>query len=370
MQLGKLIKYHRTRQGITQKELANGICSISYLSKIENGSITPNNDVIKLITSRLNISIQKDNDNNDEIKEKIFYWYRLIKERDKEKAKQKWKELENIYYTTSNLEAKQLLAVMKFIYEITFNNINQVKETYEKVKEAKSLFDNETLYYFYKFESLYFYYLNDLNAALVSLKQCEKIYDKIDLIDYDLYYNLSFFYKKTYQMQKSNYYAYTLLTLAQKNINIKFIINANMILAANYIRLGEYNSAEEILLKLKENVERNNVQITALIHHNLGYIYYQWNNLDKALNHLETALEYHINEFDKIDTLFILALVYNAKGNKDKLDIIISKGKQLANKLNYKKFIYKFYILEKKIAKKTLDLSFISKLEKEIVPYF
>lgn len=48
MEVGKIIKIERQRKNIRQDELAIGICSPSYLSKIETGSAFPSEEILKL----------------------------------------------------------------------------------------------------------------------------------------------------------------------------------------------------------------------------------------------------------------------------------------------------------------------------------
>ncbi|WP_144522559.1 transcriptional regulator [Bacillus pumilus] len=54
--IGQIIKLYRYKQNMTQSELAEGICSVSHLSKIENGSKEANQDTINLLLERLGIS--------------------------------------------------------------------------------------------------------------------------------------------------------------------------------------------------------------------------------------------------------------------------------------------------------------------------
>jgi len=61
MSFGRKIKFYREKNGITQGKLAKGICSIPYLSKIENNKTIPSEEVLHLLCERLGISyIQKD----------------------------------------------------------------------------------------------------------------------------------------------------------------------------------------------------------------------------------------------------------------------------------------------------------------------
>lgn len=54
---GNLIKVERMRKNMKQSVLARGICSISYLSKIENNQTTPSDEVLELIFERLELDV-------------------------------------------------------------------------------------------------------------------------------------------------------------------------------------------------------------------------------------------------------------------------------------------------------------------------
>ena len=47
--IGSFIKKKRKEMQVTQDEISNGICSVSYLSKIENNQIVPNDYYVREI---------------------------------------------------------------------------------------------------------------------------------------------------------------------------------------------------------------------------------------------------------------------------------------------------------------------------------
>ena len=54
---GRLIKYHRQQQGLKQDDVAVGICTPSYLSRIENGLVIAEPSVYELLLARLGIDL-------------------------------------------------------------------------------------------------------------------------------------------------------------------------------------------------------------------------------------------------------------------------------------------------------------------------
>jgi HTH-type transcriptional regulator, quorum sensing regulator NprR len=55
---GKIIKFYRERRSMTQKDLGDGICSVTHVSKIERGLTEVSHDTIQLLADRLGIQIQ------------------------------------------------------------------------------------------------------------------------------------------------------------------------------------------------------------------------------------------------------------------------------------------------------------------------
>lgn len=56
--IGQTIKWHRIRQGITQEQLAEGICSSAYLSKLENNQISFNKEIVSQLCERLSFLLK------------------------------------------------------------------------------------------------------------------------------------------------------------------------------------------------------------------------------------------------------------------------------------------------------------------------
>ena len=55
MGIGSKIRYFRTKNNLTQKELAVGVCATSYLSKIENEIVEPSDEMLDIFSSKLGL---------------------------------------------------------------------------------------------------------------------------------------------------------------------------------------------------------------------------------------------------------------------------------------------------------------------------
>ncbi len=82
--IGEVIRRIRLEKNYTQNTLSKGLCSVSYLSKLENGRIIPKNNTIQRISERLDIDstyLQAHLDASAFIREVIvFFFYEDIEE--------------------------------------------------------------------------------------------------------------------------------------------------------------------------------------------------------------------------------------------------------------------------------------------------
>lgn len=57
--LGENVRYHRLQRGLSQQELADGICSVQLISSIERGTNNPRVSMLEKIADRLNVPLKK-----------------------------------------------------------------------------------------------------------------------------------------------------------------------------------------------------------------------------------------------------------------------------------------------------------------------
>ncbi|WBX80496.1 helix-turn-helix transcriptional regulator [Virgibacillus salarius] len=76
IEIGPFIKLQRTKQEMTQGELAEGIVSLSYLSKIENKKTDASPEIIQLLCNRLGIELIDGVDTD--LQKKCKQWYAML----------------------------------------------------------------------------------------------------------------------------------------------------------------------------------------------------------------------------------------------------------------------------------------------------
>ncbi|MFY3792430.1 helix-turn-helix domain-containing protein [Ureibacillus sp. MALMAid1270] len=75
MKIGDVIRFKRIEQGISQEDLAAGICTNSYLSRIENNHVTPDEEIYRLLLGKLGADYDQVIYDSVEIENDLDDWY-------------------------------------------------------------------------------------------------------------------------------------------------------------------------------------------------------------------------------------------------------------------------------------------------------
>src|SRR5699024_9351135 len=115
MQIGSKIRLHRIKKNMTQEELADGIISVSYLSKIENNQTIASDEVMEFLCQRLDIDYIIEEDDN--IRLYCNRWFKqLLEARDMRKIKQIRQLMLNYRDKLYNNELSQLIELHMIRY--------------------------------------------------------------------------------------------------------------------------------------------------------------------------------------------------------------------------------------------------------------
>lgn len=361
---------------MTLEQLSEGICSVSYLSKIEHGDKS-SEDTIKRLCERLGISYE-DVDNQeelDEINELLDEWYKAIRDQNINIVK----DIENnITIRLKKIEDPHPL--LKYdLYKVRLllleRNFDGAYSLLEEVEKFKDIFTTELQYFFFHFKSIYVYYNNeDYEKTLSYLKKAEEILEnKLNLSEQEsaeLYYQLSLNYIYSYKIGKSINYAYRALNIFEKNYNLKRISDCQTLLGICYRRIHNYQQTEyhyRQALKFAELYDDD--ERRGIIHHNIGFVYSCQGKSKEAIDHLGKSLKYRINIDPKSRcyTLYLLAKEFLNIKETNKAQKIIYEGLSLAKKHNIKDSYFEFKILDVQINNKDC---YESLLRKEAIPFF
>ncbi|SEA83657.1 Helix-turn-helix [Thalassobacillus cyri] len=289
---GKLIYLERIRKRMTQDQLSRGICSVPYLSKLENQRINePNPETISLLLKKLAIDYTSQTSLVSETIADLEQWYSSI-------TSKNMQDIENIYIKLEQLQLNRypdlniwfkLISIRYFIYQKDGKSAEKIKQ------ELAGTLDKLDSYQ--KFYYLYFSGLIDcLNKAytegLCKLHDAEKIANDHSVNDPELLYHLALTYSHINNSSLAIYYSQSAKRFFDQNMNIHRGLDCQVILGINFLRIKRYDNAEQVfrdILRISQSI--NDPKLPGKTYHNLGFLYAEKEDFTTALSYYHKALD-------------------------------------------------------------------------------
>ncbi|MYL49676.1 transcriptional regulator [Halobacillus litoralis] len=370
---GSLIKQHRKFKNLTLEDLASGICSVSYLSKIEHDIISASDDIYRLLGERLNIKLTDINEEFDEqIHNALLEWNYAAQMRDFPLMDELYEKCKTSLEDNQNIELVNLYQIIE-VRHIMTKERKPIDE--KKLKEIRTTYEgatNEYKFFFHKIVGVHHLFLGELPQALHHFNDTEKLMKKLPIDDGEVYMHLALTYSKSRAYVESTHYAFRALDLYKSTLHYSRMVDSYIIIAINYNSLGALQIAEEYLLKVLRIAKYHlPIHETRRIYHNLGSNYINQEKYDQAYHYLQKAYDIETEETPfKAATIYMLALASFHNREKQLCEEYIHQGEKIAEENNYLKYKHKFYILKYMLNEKTLNEEFIKKLEDIIIPDF
>lgn len=298
------LKRKRIERGMKLGDVASGICSISYLSRVENNQSFPSEDNLKLLFERLDLSYEEVKRNRDD---NVFE--EMIK---KELTFDKTKVIDEISKIISlNAYTNIELDLLVLFGSILSKNYEEAKTILAKQEFNLELFNQkEMIFYLYLF-SRYLFETNQNKRAYSQIKVLNSIVinnSVYKLAIYDLSLDIAFVMGENEQVVRFYY----LLDQTDNNylFKNKLLLHKMKVLAV----CSTFNPQETIeeFLKLKKMLNMHDPVIRKSYYYCLALVYLKNNSKQKCLEILR----------DNLDDLKSLALYgYLAKNigsNSDK----------------------------------------------------
>lgn len=369
MKIGSLIKFHRTKQGLTQQTLADGICSVPHLSKIENNSKEANEETIRLLLERLSIDLQDVEKLEEEIKELLKLFTDQMYYLEREEVQKSYNALQDKKELIPFTEYLYLYELYKTRYFLFTNDIEAAEKQLKWLSAHKQNFSQQEQYLHLYVGAIALILRGKMEDADKQLGYL--IENAVLTPDYigELNYNFSLVKSSLSQYGPSIYYGKNALQQFKEDFNFIRIVNTQMLLAVNYSRANMFNEAEEIYKHLIRNTRI--LQMTHLlprIYHNMGDLYHTMTDFVKSILYFTKAMDLLPAESD----LYMLCLYNRAISEleSDQFDASDLSFKELneiasASKVVHYQLFSNFYSLV--IAGKTDDA--MNYLEQKILPY-
>lgn len=235
---GFFIREARLRQGLTQKQVAENICTISYLSRIETGAAKPNSTLLKKLSRKLNI----DPEQNHHSQEWLPIFKVLV-------CQHSFPLLKKFIETPTSYDYQKSLK--QFCFAIIHEQYDIAREKKRILHKLEPFFLLEELQLYYLFLSVY--YQNDFQSSL-TIKYANlslKIAAHLKINDPYLLLHLACYHFKAQLAAKGFFYLEKALNYFREIYATKYIIDCELILCRESIKLKHFKHAKLIIDRLK-----------------------------------------------------------------------------------------------------------------------
>lgn len=253
MNAGSIIKYYRTKNNLTQLQLAEGICSISHLSKIESNAYSPHESTIKALLLKMGVLLNKEVEKHKRLEKIIGKFIDCSLHYDLETMREIYKQLEteNDYIQSTDLVNQYELYKFRFyIYDADLIKAEEQKKMLERMK-ASFLAPEHWVHQF--FQSLYWSMMGDNVKSLELLNSLD-----IGIQSIPQKFEGEFYYQKARMLvladrhELSAHFAELAVRSFQLHHNYIRLLHAQILLAINYTRrnlLVQAESLYEVLIR-------------------------------------------------------------------------------------------------------------------------
>ncbi len=346
--IGDRIKKIRVFKNMTQEELIEGIASIAYLSKVENGQSLPSRQFIEEIAGRLSLTADTlsspfiPSENEEKIKE-IFYNYwgkKILNDRDITLIKLYSGELQN-----NNILLMTFSVLIRYFY--SNSRLTDAKDTYIMSKKLLKIDDvsnedKEALFYYLFACGVLHFELYEFEIANGYFLRAEPCVPEDDRQKARLYYNLSLLNER-FNKDKSLclYYSGKAYTFMKKTGDNNRVVNILLVRAIQYYLTNSLEQADECIREAEKLLlENNDVRLKLSITYSYGTIYQMKQDYERSIQYFKDYIhlaeqkvpEKVIKGYKRLITVFIELRDWEQAG------FYLRKTQSLAKK--YKKIFF------------------------------
>jgi HTH-type transcriptional regulator, quorum sensing regulator NprR len=367
MEFGPLVKYYRTQKGITQKELAAGICSIPHLSKIENNSKDANEETISLLLERLEVSFEEMEEKEELIKtllrdfgDKINFYLR----EEIEDIYQKLKKIEHVVPFSAHM---YLYELYKYRYLLFKGLLSEAEAQRDLLHKQKKNFSQHERYLFHYYNAVFLLYKGHY-------KKADEIFDELFIENNNEPTNGEFLYHWTFvkssldQPGHAIHFGRLALQIFMNQHNFYRILHTLMLLGINYTNSKIYEEAQVCFNHLIRNAELlKEERMLPQIYHNMGYLQDKMNNVKEALTYYEKSLSLQpLRNQNYLVTLYGIGEINYKLSDMEKAKEYFIQVKELSKETGIKKhgLLADFYLIHMDSPEKAMKY-----LEVKVIPY-
>ncbi len=312
---GHVIKFERMRQNIKQVELAKGICSPAYLSKIESNSIVPSEDILESLFTNLGLSIPSpDSISEAEFLQKVqLIYYEALMKKDRIKIKVQLTEISKELFVFSNHE--KYFTYLLILIRLKMLVQDTKYDTYSFISAASSLskdFNAHQLFMLNSCIGYFHYYKNEFTFALAKFEKALEFHNLITVQECetaDFYYGISTMYLQNQKIMETLEYIDKSLFYFNKEFLFFRAIESNIIKAVAYKRAGQLEQAHEnLFIAEKISVDHNSTGNLSMIFLNIASVYSMQGNIQLSIEYYHKSIKLGNDLQSKIISIYCLVL--------------------------------------------------------------
>lgn len=296
--IGHIIKSERLNQSMKQNTLAKGICSTSYLSKIENSLTVPSDEVITFLLKKLNIEIdQVSSEKEKEVIESLSQLYKIgVLKRNKQfisEALHKFTH-QKLYF----LQLKNFYSYHLYMFRLLLildEEEDNLHSTYNTLVKIKDDMDDKQKFIFHLNLGLYSYLAGNFKEAINRLEMSLKLVNSGINEEWEVadFYNiLSLTYFKCNEFFNAINYASKSLLYYKDNLLFERAIDNYIVIGIAHKKLRKYEEAEKNYnLAEKLAIDYKLINYEEVIYQNLGSLYAIQGSHEKAIEFYKRSLK-------------------------------------------------------------------------------
>lgn len=347
---GNLIKIERMRKNMKQSVLARGICSISYLSKIENSQTTPSEEMLELIFKKLELEVPLYFDFSENVHKKKSEIREILKEAILSRNdKDYFKKVEK--YTTDPvvLQSKELYITLMITlarFGVMPGGNTQYLIEVGWVEDQLD-YDNKLRYDLLRCLYMFQYQSADRETTMALLEQVGKRIKTSSIPDWelaDMRYIMGALYHRFTDYLQAIENVRLSMGYFQENFCLERIIESHMFIGLSFKRRKRYTVALEHYEKAAKVADTANLNdYYGMLYNNMGDIYFLIGDQEKAQKYFLDSFNFKEDAKSKLYSVMSLIEVNVAKGNIEGVLEWLSTGYELmGTREDLKEFIYHF----------------------------